>query len=267
MTPGFVTVFISWLNLDISFDACFIVYVSDHEAGSFDPSHLYKALTFPAYIIFLVVIVLVASECSSKFAKIIGKGNPVAVLATMILLCYTKFFNVILTSVSLLYLQPAYGSRNLDVKSHDSVLRNSIGYVVYILIVGAILIFLLCIIFTALVFSWQWLLRYQDKVILKWVRYRKLHHFLEPYHAPYTAKYRYWTGLLLFVRVFLCLISDLKFSLNPRVDLMSTIFVVGGLILLKGVTAKRVYKNWILDVMETAIYFNLVAFQRSHGIT
>ena len=25
-------------------------------------------------------------------------------------------------------------------------------------------------------------------------------------------------------------------------------------------TAKRVYKNWPLDVMETAIYFNLVAF-------
>ena len=205
---------------------------------------------------------LVASECSSKFAKIISKGNPVAVLATMILLSYTKFFNVILTSVSLLYLQPAYGSRNLDVKNHNSVLRNSIGYVVYILIVGAILILLLCIIFTALVFSWQWLLRYQDKVILKWVRYQKLRHFLEPYHAPYTAKYRYWTGLrlLLLVRVFLCLISDLNFSLDPRVDLMSTIFVVGGLILLKGVTAKRVYKNWLLDVIETSIYFNLVAF-------
>ena len=41
---------------------------------------------------------------------------------------------------------------------------------------------------------------------------------------------------------------------------MSTIFIVGCLILLKGVTAKRVYKNWPLDVMETAIYFNLVAF-------
>lgn len=41
---------------------------------------------------------------------------------------------------------------------------------------------------------------------------------------------------------------------------MSTILVVGGLILLKGVTAKRVYRSWPLDVMETTIYFNLVAF-------
>ena len=33
-----------------------------------------------------------------------------------------------------------------------------------------------------------------------------------------------------------------------------------GLIFLNGVTVKRVYKNWLLDVMETAMYFNLVAF-------
>ena len=93
------------------------------------------------------------------------------------------------------------------------------------------------------------------------MRYQKLHLFLEPYHAPYTAKYRYWTGLLLFVRVLLYLITTVfNFSLDPRVDHLAVIFIVGGLILLKGVTAKRVYKNWPLDVMETAIYFNLVAF-------
>ena len=72
-------------------------------------------LTFPAYVIFLVIIVIVASECSSKFAKIISKGNPIAVLAALILLSYAKFYNAILTSVSLLYLQPAYGSRHVDV--------------------------------------------------------------------------------------------------------------------------------------------------------
>ena len=58
----------------------------------------------------------------------------------------------------------------------------------------------------------------------------------------------------------LYLISVLNFSLDPHVDLIAIIFVVGGLVLLKGVIAKRIYKNWPLDVMETAIYFNLVAF-------
>ena len=274
-TPTFVTMFISWLNLDIGFDACFSVgnsYIVGNETRFIvDPSLIYKALmqlTFPAYVIFLVIIVIIASECSSKFAKIIGKGNPIAVLATLILLSYAKFYNAILASMSLLYLQPAYGSRHVDVAKLASILMavgttNGITHIKaisYILILVSILILFLGVIYTALVFSWQWLLRYQDKIIFKWVRYQKLRHFLDPYHAPYTAKYRYWTGLLLFVRAFLYLISILNFSLDPRVDLVTTILIVGSLILLKGVTAKRIYKNWLLDVMETAIYFNLVAF-------
>ena len=266
-TPDFVTVLISWLNLDIGFDACF--YVENDSIRQVNKALLYKALiqlAFPAYVIFLVIIVIVASECSSKFAKIIGKGNPVAVLATMILLSYAKFFNAILASFSLLYFQPAYGSRKFDDSRLENALKSiesedrKFKAIAFFLLSVKILILLLAITYTALVFSWQWLLRYQDKVIFKWVRYQKLRHFLEPYHAPYTAGYRYWTGLLLFVRVFLYLVSVLNFSLDPRVELMATVFIVGGLILLKGVTAKRVYKNWLLDVMETTIYFNLVAF-------
>ena len=266
-TPNFVTVFISWLNLDIGFDICF----TKTEISDFiDVDDFYKRLlqlAFPVYVIFLVIIVIVASERSSKFAEIIGKGNPVAVLATMILISSAKLLNTIIVSLSLTYLQPAYGSRNVDVTKIEYDLGSlnteetmDIGATTYSLITIGILVFLLCVIYVALIFHWQWLLRYQDKAIFKWVRYQKLRHFIEPYHAPYTAQYRYWTGLLLFVRILLYLISVLNFSLDPRVDLLATIFIVGGLILLKGVTAKRVYKNWPLDVMETAIYFNLVAF-------
>ena len=53
-------------------------------------------------------------NASSRFSKIIGKGNPAAVLATMILLSYAKFFDVILGSIYLLYFRPAYGSRKVD---------------------------------------------------------------------------------------------------------------------------------------------------------
>ena len=263
-TTNFITVFISWLNLDIGFDVCFLYssLVLDEVAKAL------LQLAFPAYVIVLVVIVIVASECSSKFAKMISKGNPVAVLATMILLSYAKFINTISASFSLLHHQSAYGSRNVDVTKFGSVLTqyveqsSDLNYraTVYFLLFIFILIFLLCLIFSVLVFSWQWLLQYQNKAIFKWVRYQKLHYFLEPYHAPYTAKYRYWTGLLLLVRILLYLVSALNFSLDPRVDLMATILVVGSLILLKGVIAKRIYRNWPLDVMETVIYFNLVAF-------
>ena len=264
-TPDFVTVFISWLNLDFGFDVCF--YVKGDDEPVFLLDQVYKALlqlAFPAYVILLVIVVIVASECSSKFAKTIGRGNPVAVLATMILLSYAKFFNAIVAASSFLYWEPAIGSRNVDATRIPNALmaiqHTEFKTISYVLLAVSIFVLLLCIIYAVLVFSWQWLLQYQDKALFMWVRYQKLRHFLEPYHAPYVAKYRYWTGLLLFMRVLVYVVSVLNFSLDPRVHLMSIILIVGALILLKGVIAKRVYKNWPLDVIETAIYFNLVAF-------
>ena len=81
---------------------------------------------------------------------------------------------------------------------------------------------------------------------------------MEPHHAPFTSKHRYWTGLLLFIRVVLFLVGVMNFSKDPQIDLIATIVVVSCLILIKSVTAKRVYKNWLIDVMETAICFNLI---------
>ena len=265
-TPNFITVFISWANLDIGFDVCFSTSARSEVAN------VYRGLVqlaFPAYVICLVIIIIVASEYSSKFAKIIGKGNPVAVLATMIFIPSVKLLNVVLTPFFLLYQKPVLGSRNVDVTVLGSIktiieeTSNSAGFniVSYLLFILRIIIFFLYVFFSALVFSWQWLSQYQgSNTLLKWVKYQKLHHFLEPYHAPYNGKYRYWTGLLLFVRIFLHVIALLNFSLDPRLNLVSVIFFVGGLILLKGIIAKRVYKSRIIDVMETAVYFNLIAF-------
>ena len=119
LVPDFVTVFISWLNLNIGLDVCF--FSDERLVFLFDAAqpHVYKALlplAFPAYVIFLVIIVIVTSECSYTFAKIISKGNPVAVLATMILLSYAKLLNTILTSFTLFYFQPAMVHATLMLK-------------------------------------------------------------------------------------------------------------------------------------------------------
>ena len=194
---------------------------------------------FPAYVVILVIIVVVASEYSPRFAKIIGNGNPVAVLATMILLSYAKLLNAILASFSMFYWKPAYGSSNLDITVVGNInemieeLNNTTKFKVlsYFWLAVNILVLLLCVIYITLVFSWQWFLRYQDKTLLKWVKYQKLHHFLEPYHASYIGKYRYWTGLLLLVRAVLYIIALLNFSIDPCVNLIAVILIVGGLIL------------------------------------
>ena len=121
-------------------------------------------------------------------------------MATLILLSYAKFFNVIFCIIIFAVLATClYGSRHIDVTRLPSIVKaveeiKGVEYkaVGYVLLVILLLILLICVIFTALIFFWhvQWLriLRYQDKIIFKWVlRYQNLGHFLEPYHAPYIA--------------------------------------------------------------------------------
>ena len=260
-SPSFVTMFISWLNLDIGFDVCVLDEL-------FPQLKALTQLIFPAYVILLVIAVIVASECSSKFANVISKGNPVAVLATMILLSYAKFFNATLGSIYLLYFRPTYGSRNVDLMTIDRGVavfaQESNQSKIYgsFLVIVSILIFFLGIFYTILIAFWQCITQYQAKAFCRRAWWQKLHLFFEPYHAPYTAKYGYWTGLLLLVRILVSLISALKFHFDPNipVEQLSTIIVIGALLLIKGVIATRVYKNWLLDVIETAIYFNLLAF-------
>ena len=82
--PNFATVFISWLNLEIGFDICFF-------AGMDAYWKTLLQLAFPMYVIFLVAMVIFVIERSTKFAHLVAKRNPVATLATLILLSYTKF--------------------------------------------------------------------------------------------------------------------------------------------------------------------------------
>ena len=91
--PNLATVFISWLNLEIGFDACFFT-----EMDTFWKTLL--QLAFPVYVIFLVIMVILISEHSTKFAHLVAKRNPVATLATLILLSYAKFLNTIIASLS-----------------------------------------------------------------------------------------------------------------------------------------------------------------------
>ena len=64
--PSFPYVFVAWLNLDIGIDVCFIDGLDAY-------AKIWLQLAFPIYIISLVVIVIVVSEYSPKFAGLIGK--------------------------------------------------------------------------------------------------------------------------------------------------------------------------------------------------
>jgi hypothetical protein len=251
--PNFISIFIAWLNLDFGFNTCFFEGMDAYWKT-------WLQLAFPAYVIFLVAMIIFISERSIRFGRLIGKRNPVATLATLVLLSYAKFLHTVIAALSFAILDYPDGSREV-VWLPDA----SVGYLSgkhIPLFIAASLILLAGVAYTTLLFSWQWLLRHQDKKIFKWVRNYKIYTFLEPYHAPYNFQHRYWTGLLLIVRVILYLLIAIV-STSPGISLVSIGVVIGCLLLYKALLQSRVYKKWPIELLELTCYFNILVLSLS----
>ena len=245
--PEFI---VAWLNLEPGFDGCFI----DGLDGYWKT---WLKFIFPMYVFILVAAVIIISRFFPKFSRIIGKKNPIATLNTLILLSYSKLLHLVI-SVFLFTTLDCPGGSNKSVKVW--VVDANIEYLSpkhFTLFVIAILILFSGTIYTFLLFSWQWLLLYQDKWLFKWVRNQKLCQFLEPYHAPYTFKHRYWTGLLLLVRVVLFTILATNTSQDPYISLMAINIAVSSLILIKSVFS-TVYKSFIPNILEIFCLMNII---------
>ena len=61
------------------------------------------------------------------------------------------------------------------------------------------------------------------------------------------------------MRVVLYNIAAVTKSDNPQASLLTTILMIGGLLVLKGIIGTRVYKNTLAAIMETLSLLNLLA--------
>ena len=127
----------------------------------------------------------------------------------------------------------------------------------------AILILFVGVVYTSLIFSWPWLLHCQNMFIFGWARSLKLHHFMEPYHAPYNVNHRYWTGLLLFARVTLYPVFALNTHSDPGVNLLAIAILTGSIMFLRALVGK-IYENIVIDRIEMMCYSNAALFSAGH---
>ena len=248
---NFITVFISWLNLDLGIDTCYF-------SGMGTYIKTWLQLAFPTYVILLVVLVIIISSYSAKFSNLIGKKDPVATLATLILLSYAKLLEICYKSLSVGILEYPDGSSEM-LWLPDATVKYLSGKHIPLFIV-AVLILLLGLVYTALLFSWQWLLYLPRWRIFKWSRNPKIQTFIETYHKPYTPKHRYWTGLLLIVRIVLYLVAATNVSNDPTIALTALNFTVCCIFALKQFFGSRLYRKWSVDVLETFFYLNILFF-------
>ena len=241
------SVFIAWLNLDFGFETCFYNGMDGY-------SKLWLQLVFPVYICMLVGLIILVSHYSRRFAKLLG-NNPVSVLATLILLSYTKILRTLIAAIYITYLE--YPTYNRGVWLYDANIDYLSGKHIPLFLVAVLVFLFLFLPYTLLLLFGQWLQAISHLRLFSWVNSARLKPFMDSYHAPYKAKHRYWPGLLLVLRFVLLLVFALNPQQDPNINLLA-IQVGTGILIVWAWVSGGVYKNWCLDTLEGSFALNLI---------
>ena len=108
--------------------------------------------------------------------------------------------------------------------------------------------------YTLILFGIQWIQIFSHYKPFRWVN--KLKPLFDAYTGPYKDKHRYWTGLLLLVRIGLFIVFSTNTSGDPAINLLAIIVVVMCLLAYL-VVFGGIYKNWLLNILENSLLLNL----------
>ena len=218
-TTNILTVFIAWLNLDLGIETCF-----------FDGMNVYSftwlQFLFPFYVWFLIGLIIVLSRYFDIIAKALGK-NPVAALATLFLLSYSKILRTIIMALSFTRLDyPDHVTRVVWLYDGNVPYFQGIDHIV-LGVFALIVLFILFLPYTFLLLCGHWLLHFSASPAFAWLN--RIKPFMDAYYAPYKKGTRYWTGVTLLVRCVLFLVFAFNALGNASVNLLAITSVMAGL--------------------------------------
>ena len=246
----FLTWFISLINLDLGINTCFY-----HNMDSC--SKAFFQFVFPAYILFIVMLIIILLQYSNKVACVGRQAIPA--LATIILLSYTK---LIRTVIQALYFTNIQCSDN----KNDTVtlLRWYVDANVQYLRGCHIPLFLfsLAVFFLFIVPYTFYLLTiplFEGPLSKYMCCCKKVSTYMKPffdaYGGPYKDKYRFWTGFLLLIRVILALAVSLDSKATISIDILISLLIV---IIFMNLVFKGVYGHFQVDYLEAFFILNLM---------
>ena len=242
-----ITQFISWCNLDMGFEYCFIDGLDGYVKT-------WLQFVFPLYVWFLVVVIILGCRYSGRLSRLCGR-NAVPVLATLILMSYTKLSCTVTNALMMNILQ--CGEYKWKVWNVDGNI-DYLGGKHTALFAASLLVLVTGLVYTGLVFSSQWLQRYSGKCCKSTrdpvVRLKPL---IDAYTGPFKDKYRFWTGLCLIVRLMLTVVFSFTTTLQSQLNNYIILLTVVAMIVFIAVSG-RVYKDKRLAVLEIFSYVNVI---------
>ena len=235
---------ISWLNLETGIERCIYDGLDEYAITWF-------SAIFSLYFYLIAVIVIVLSHFSSRFSTLTGK-NSVQVLATLFLLSYTRLLQLTISVFS--YAELTYPDGYIKrVWLVDGNVEYFKGKHIPLLLIATLYV-VVTLPYTIVLLSIQFLHKISHYRVMFWVQ--KLKPFFDAYTGPYKANHRYWTGLLLLVRVVLLATFTSFQGSEPSVNLLAIVicaFVLVGWSCL----ARGVYNSSINNFLETLFLCNL----------
>ena len=253
-----LTVFIAWLNLDLGIETCFFDGMDAY-------SMMWLQFVFPIYIWLLVGLITILCNVSITAARILGSTNPIAVLATLFLLSYTKLLRTAIAVFSFTTLEFPDDETKVVWLYDGNIeyLDKNDGRHIALFLVSLLVILFFFLPYTIFLLFGQWILPRLDLNKLKWLswgNYLRMKSFLDANHAPYKDRHRYWIGLLLVLRFIMFLISaiiDMESPQDPHVNLVVIIISTSMLGMWVWNASGGVCKKWYLNVLESSFILNL----------
>ena len=242
--------FISWINLDLGIETCFI-------DGMDSCSKAWLQFIFPGYVWFLLILIIILSQYSSKVVRLVG-SNAVPVLATMILLSYTKLIRTVFQALYFINIQ-CNGDNNVTLLRWyiDANVQYVGGYCHLPLFIFSLVVLILLIV--PYTFYLLTIPLFEGPLSKYMCCCQKLSTYMKPffdaYGGPYKDRCRFWTGFLLLVRIILALVVSLDTEATISLDVLTSIlFVIISLyFLLKGI-----YRHLPLACLEMSFFLNLM---------
>ena len=243
-----LTLFVAWLNLDLGIETCFYNGMDAYVKT-------WLQFAFPFYVWALAGMIIIGSYYSGRVAKVFGR-NPIAVLATLFLLSYAKLLRTVIVAFSYTSLEYPNNS-HIAVWLYDGNIPYLSNKHTPLFTAAMVCLIVLFLPYMILLIFGQWLQAKSGLMIFSWINSPKIKSFLDTYHAPYSDKHRYWTGLMLLFRFVLFLISAVNALGDPSVNLVAIGSTTVVILTLAAIFGSRIYKTWSLGLLETSFVVNL----------
>ena len=244
----FLSQFISWINLDLGIETCFI-------DGMGSCSKAWLQFFFPAYVWFILLLVIILSRYSSKVVQLVGR-QVIPVLATMILLSYTKLIRIVFQVLHHTNIECS-GENNVRLLRWyiDANVQYVRGCHIPLFLFSLAVLILLIIPYTFYLLTIPLFEGPLSKYMHSCQSLTNMKPFFDAYGGPYKDKCRFWTGFLLLVRVILALVVSLDTEATVSLCVLTSILVI---IIFMYLPLKGIYRHFSLVCLEEFFILNLV---------